>query len=317
MTEISRSRGKKKFWGRITIGGTKNYSNIAIQAEQILVDFFDFYVPIKNKRAFFFNIKVQEEPDFYYHNDNFHAYHGPNISLRCDLDFDKFELSSEEEKLGFIMSACFLLLEHWYNFYQRPKDFDLLDLIEKFKKFIQFRNTFIGNKDFFIKPYDNITFQFVTTTGAGAVNTYYDLNNIQYFLNKKLNQFKFGDSVHRFQFGHELFSRYGDVAYPLPDDNNFMLYGKDWRRLVVARFFNSDIMKNQTPLEQLVYLQERINSGIDLLKSFKKLPKNFDIGYFQIIVNQSLNEYIQFSVQNDFDNEKLKKIQKIIIESRG
>lgn len=284
-----------RVWARIIIKteyAEINAKELSAAAEKILEEYFCELSNLK-KRCFIFHIFI--EPDINYSKQREYFSRSGNIlssDFSCHINFNKFIESDDNARLSLILTSCYLLLNYWVENYSLPTDVNIEQIRDDVKKHLIIRNYYeLKTANYFFKPTNNTRFIFLTTIWhpANRDKLSYDLRHIESFLINYLMDKDFGSEIKHFYFGYELFSF--TKTKPSYDAEKFMRYGHKHKEFTVARIFDYDLLIILNKQEQWLNLKNTILESLDAIKSYKRIPKNFDLDGFTVAIKDGLSKY--------------------------
>ena len=258
--------------------------------------FLDFIVDKEygnNIKLFRFDIYVEPIVNFGHQTDS--VYTGcAHLSTHIDKHF--FDTGDDDYKLKLLLNASLVLVNYLSQRVTFPKEFKADNLYVDYKKFLETKSLQLPQSEIdkaIIKPFNTTRFQFVITMTLEVKNKdiYYNLNDIEDFINNKLAGQTFGTSVRKFDFGYEIFDFKGDFAQFRKQTANLRRYGIKYKNLLVVKQFDYRQLIELDKKEQFDLLKAKILEAISDIDRLNKKPKDFDRQRFYETMENILIDY--------------------------
>lgn len=225
--------------------------------------------------------------------------------LNIHLNYEHFEKSDIESKFKILSNGILLLLNFWRKNLKIPKDLDLEKIIIEYKKYLKEQAKYCDfNKknNIYIKSNNlfRISFQNHLLKDIEESEILIDIEEIEKFLNEKLNNITFGKSIKQLYFSYDFFDFYSPKTIEYKDKEKKYQYGKD-KDLSIMEQFDTNFILYQSKTEQLEYFKKGILNSILRIKEMKRKPKDLDIEKLHLEFDKLLNEYIKTTANNGYN----------------
>lgn len=214
--------------------------------------------------------------------------------LSSHIDKKIFEDSDESGKIKLLLNASLLMIKYLAEKMALPKTFQSKIFFKEYKADLSKSKFLIRHDDkTIVKQFDPIGFKFVVTSSLGIKEDkiYYDLNEIQRFINTKLAGQTFGTSIKYFYLGYEIFDFTRDHANFMEPMINLKRFGKKFNYLLMVKKFDYNKLKDVTATDQFKILKDTILEAINDVDQLDKKPKDFNKNKFLISMEKILTQY--------------------------
>jgi len=243
-------------------------------------------------RVFRFDIYVEPEINFGHHRDSVYT---KCAHLSAHIDYTVFINADSSYRHKLLLNGALVLCKYLSEKLPLPKDFDADGLLKDFKAYLEKNSLLLTDTEIqkiIIKPFYTTRFSFLiaTTAEVNDKEIHYDLNHIQDYLNNKLSGKTFGKTVHRFDFGYQIYDSQGYML-PCPETANLKRYGLKYKNLLVIKHFDYRQLKDKTHFEQFQILKEKILEAINDTEKLNRKPKGFDRHNLLVTIEEILTDY--------------------------
>ncbi|OXA96115.1 hypothetical protein [Flavobacterium hercynium] len=216
--------------------------------------------------------------------------------LSAHIDKQLFDKVSDDEKLRLLLNASLILVKYLQQRVPLPKDFNAEYLFTDYKEYLKSQSLLLGQAETdqaILKFFDTTRFLFrrTETIEVDKNKIYFDLNEIQDFINNEIAGKTFGQSITAIDFGFELYDFNGGFAPFMKQTENYKRYGTKYKNYLVVKHFDYSEIKNLDEKQQYQLLKEKILEGINDYENLKRKPKDFDKDGFYNIMENILTTY--------------------------
>lgn len=271
--------------------GKSKFEEIEKQAADLFLNFIEDKNYGIEINSFQFDIYIESKVNYEIQKDSlFMGF----AHLSSNIDKKSFEDSDENGKIKLLLNASLLMIKYLAAKMVLPKTFQSKILFKEYKIYLS-KNKFLVRHDekIIIKQFDPIGFKFVVTSSLAIREDkiYYDLNEIQRFINTKLAGQTFGTSIKYFYLGYEIFDFTRDHANFMEPMINLKRFGKKFNYLFMVKKFDYHKLKDVTAAEQFKVLKDTFIEAINDVDLLDKKPKDFNKPKFLIAMEKILNSY--------------------------
>jgi hypothetical protein len=265
--------------------------------EQKAINVFLGFISDKNYGVgiglFRFDIYVEQNVNFDRQTDSIYS---TCAHLSAHVDKQLFDTANDDEKLKLLLNASLVLVKYLEQRVPLPKDFNADNLFEDYKQYLKSQCLLLDQNETdraVIKFFDTTRFIFrrTETIEVDKSKIYFDLNEVQDYINNKIAGRTFGKSVTTVDFGFELYDFNGGFATFLKQTENYKRYGTKYKNYLVVKHFDYSEIKKLDEQQQYRLLKAKILEGINDYDDLKRKPKDFNKEGFYNIMENILNTY--------------------------
>jgi hypothetical protein len=271
----------------------REFQTFELSASKKFLDFIGDKDYGKGVKRFRFDVYVESPVNFGRHTDSVYT-ECAHLSTHIDkLIFDK---AADDQKVKLLLNAALLLTNYLAANVPLPKDYQADRLHTDFSKYLAKHSLLLQQSEIdqaFVKHFDTTRFLFrrTETVEVDKSNIYFDLNDIQDFINNHIAGKTFGKSVRTIDFGFELYDYNGGFAAFLKQTENYKRYGTKHKNYLVVKHFDYSQIKNLDGKQQYQLLKSKILEGINDYDDLKRKPKDFDKKGFYDTMESILTDY--------------------------
>ena len=293
----------KYFWIYINPPhGAKNseWNNIGADLENFCYDFTCLYDFGESMISTNFNFYIEKEVEMFKQDDmvSTSTYLGipKQTRLNIHINYEKFEKSDLESKFQILSNGILQLLNFWKSNLKIPKDINLDKIIVEYKNYLKVQEKYCDfgeTNNIYVKANNlfRISFQNHLLKDIEKSEILIDIEEIENYLNDKMNNTTFGNSIKQLYFSYDIFDFYSPKTAEYKDDEKKYQFGKD-NDLSIMEQFDTNFILYQSKSAQLEYFKDGILNAILRIKEMKRKPKDLDIEKLHLKFMKLLNEYI-------------------------
>ncbi|WP_428228762.1 hypothetical protein [Flavobacterium sp.] len=271
--------------------GKSKVEELEKQASDIFLNFIEDKNYGIEINSFRFDITIENKVNYELQRDSLFM---GLAHLSAHIDKKIFEEADETGKIKLLLNASSLMIKYLAKKMTLPKTFQSKDLFNDYRNYLAQNNFFLKQDDkTILKQFDPTEFKFLITSSLGVRedNIYYNLNEIQRFINSKLSGQTFGTSIKYFYLGYEIFDFTRDHANFMAAIMNLKRFGKKLNYLLMAKKFDYNQLKDLVAGQQFKILKDAIIEAINDVDLLDKKPKDFNKPKFLTSMDKILTLY--------------------------